>query len=99
MVDGSTLPDVVNGNLILMAHSGDAYISYFAYLYKLNVGDPVYVTYNGRKYKYQIVNIYDVEKNGLVRIMRNYDRTSLTLITCTKNNDNSQTIYISELVG
>ena len=32
MVSGSTLPDVVNGNLILMAHSGDAYISYFEYL-------------------------------------------------------------------
>ena len=27
------MPDVENGNLILMAHSGDAYISFFAYLY------------------------------------------------------------------
>ena len=34
MVQGSTMPDVDKGNLILMAHSGDAYISYFAYLYK-----------------------------------------------------------------
>lgn len=99
MVEGSTLPDVYNGNLILMAHSGDAYISYFAYLYKLNVGDYAYVTYNGRRYQYQIVNIYEVEKNGIVRIQRNYEKTSLTLITCTKNNDYSQTVYISELVG
>jgi LPXTG-site transpeptidase (sortase) family protein len=99
MVEGSTLPDVVNGNLILMAHSGDAYISYFAYLYKLNIGDYAYVTYNGRKYQYQIVNIYNVEKNGIVRIQRNYDRTTLTMITCTKDNDHSQTVYISELVG
>ncbi len=99
MVEGSTLPDVVNGNLILMAHSGDAYISYFAYLYRLNVGDYAYVTYNGHKYQYQIVNIYEVPKNGLVRIQRNYDRTSLTMITCTKNNDYTQTVYISELIG
>lgn len=98
MVEGSTLPDVVNGNLILMAHSGDAYISYFAYLYKLNIGDYAYVTYNGRKYQYQIVNIYDVVKNGIVRIQRNYEKTSLTLVTCTKNNDYSQTVYIAELV-
>ena len=33
MVQGSTMPDVDKGNLILMAHSGDAYISFFAYLY------------------------------------------------------------------
>jgi len=99
MVSGSSLPDVVNGNLILMAHSGDAYISYFAYLYRLNIGDYAYVTYNGRKYQYQIVNIYEVPKNGLVRIQRNYDRTTLTMITCTKDNDYAQTVYISELVG
>lgn len=99
MVSGSTLPDVVNGNLILMAHSGDAYISYFAYLYRLNIGDYAYVTYNGRKYQYQIVNIYEVPKNGIVRIKRNYNRTSLTMITCTKDNDYTQTVYISELVG
>ena len=99
MVEGSTLPDVEFGNLILMAHSGDAYISYFAYLYKLEVGDMAYVTYAGRKYEYQIVNIYEVEKNGAVVIKRNYDKSSLTMITCTKDNDTTQTVYISELVG
>lgn len=98
MVGGSTLPDVVNGNLILMAHSGDAYISYFAYLYRLNIGDYAYVTYNGNKYQYQIVNIYEVPKNGIVKIQRNYNKTSLTMITCTKNNDYTQTVYIAELV-
>ena len=98
IVRGSTLPDVVNGNLILMAHSGDAYISYFAYLYRLQVGNYAYVTYNGVKYKYKIVNIYDVEKNGVVRIVRNYDKTTLTLVTCTKDNDTMQTVYIAELV-
>ncbi len=99
MVEGSTLPDVPNGNLILMAHSGDAYISYFAYLYRLNVGDMVYVTYAGVKYNFQIVNIYEVEKNGAVVIKRDRNKTSLTMITCTKNNDATQTVYISELIS
>lgn len=99
MVRGSQLPDVENGNLILMAHSGDAYISYFAYLWMLNIGDHAYVTYNGRKYDYQVVNIYNVEKNGIVVINRNKQRTTLTLVTCTKDNPFSQTVYILELVG
>ena len=98
MVQGSQLPDVDRGNLILMAHSGDAYISFFAYLYYLRVGDSAYVTYNGKKYNYKLVNKYDVEKNGTVKIVRSYDKTTLTLITCTKNNDTSQTVYIFELV-
>ena len=57
-----------------------------------------YITHKGTKYSYKIVNIYNVEKNGRVTIYRNYDKTTLTLITCTKNNDASQTVYIAELV-
>ncbi len=99
MVDGSSLPDVDGGNLILIAHSGDAYISYFAYLWMMGVGDHAYVTYNGRKYDYQVVNIYNVEKNGMATIYRDTNKTTLTLITCTKDSDSSQTVYILELVG
>ena len=98
MVRGSQMPDVDRGNLILMAHSGDAYISYFAYLYYLQIGNSAYITYNGNKYTYNLVNKYDVEKNGTVKIVRSYDKTTLTLITCTKNNDTLQTVYIFELV-
>ena len=99
LIPGSSMPDVANGNLMLMAHSGDAYISFFAYLYRLNIGDYAYITYQGTKYKYQIVNIYTVPKTGKVAIHRNYNRTTLTLITCTKNDDTTQTVYIAELVS
>ena len=99
MITGSSMPDVSNGNLMLMAHSGDAYISFFAYLYRLKIGDSAYVTYQGNKYRYQIVNIYTVPKTGKVAIYRNYNKTTLTLITCTKNDDTTQTIYIAELVS
>ena len=50
MVNGTSLPDQVNGNTILMAHSGDAYISFFAYLYKLELGNLAYITYQGNNY-------------------------------------------------
>ena len=92
MVRGSQMTDVDIGNLILMSHSGDAYISYFAYLYYLQIGNSAYITYNGNKYTYNLVNKYDVEKNGTVKIVRSYDKTTLTLITCTKNNDTLQTV-------
>ena len=99
MVEGSTMPNVDKGNLMLMAHSGDSYISYFAYLYVLDKGDNVFITYDGVKYQYKIVDIYYVEKNGLVLIKRDVEKTALTLITCTKDDDTSQTVYIAELVN
>ena len=98
MVNGTSLPDQVNGNTILMAHSGDAYISYFAYLYKLEIGNMAYITYHGNQYTYQLVNRYDVPKIGVVSIKRDYNKTCLTLITCTKDNDSLQTVYIFEQV-
>ena len=87
------------GNFILMAHSGDAYISFFAFLYKLKIGNKAYVTYKGEKYTYQLVKIEEQPKTGVVAIHRpNYDVNGLTLITCTKDSDVTQTIYIFELV-
>lgn len=94
---GSDLPDVQNGNLILVAHSGTGYNSYFRYLYRLNIGDTASVTYNGNVYNYRIVNIYNVDKVGWVDVVRNESKTCLTLITCTKDDDNHQTIYVAEL--
>ncbi len=92
-------PDVNNGNFILIAHSGDAYISFFAYLYKLRVGDKAYVTYGGEKYTYQLVRIEEQPKTGTIAIHRpNYEVSGMTLITCTKDNDSTQTIYIYEMI-
>ena len=98
IVEGSELPDVAQGNLILMAHSGDSYISYFANLYWLSIGDECSVTYNGNVYHYTIVDIYNVEKNGAVAVKRNPSKKTLTMITCTKDNDYLQTVYIAECV-
>lgn len=94
----SDYPDVVNGNLIIAGHSGNYNNSYFANLYMLDLEDIITVHYQGKDYTYKITKIYNEEKTGTVRILRNRNKTSLTLITCTKDDDYHQTIYIAELM-
>ena len=98
VVEGSNYPDTKKGNLILAGHSGTGWKAFFNDLYKLNQGDTAVVTYKGKKYTYQIVNIYKQPKTGSIAIYRNYDKTTLTLITCTNWDSTSQTVYIAELV-
>lgn len=94
----SNMPDVEGGNFIIYAHSGDAYISFFANLYKLEVGDYANVYYKDIKYTYQLVKIENVMKTGTVTLNRpNRNIKELTLITCTKDNDNEQTVYYFDI--
>ena len=53
--------------------------------------------YWNKKYTYKIVKIYDVTTDGTVTIYRDESKTCLTLITCTKDDETKQTIYIFEL--
>ena len=94
----SDYPDVVNGNLIIAGHSGNYNNSYFNDLYKLSIDDTVTVHYQGKDYTYKITKIYNEKKTGTVRILRNRNKTSLTLITCTNGDNYHQTIYIAELI-
>ena len=97
IIKGSDMPDVANGNLIIAGHSGTGWNSFFRNLYKLEIGDEAIVTYAGLNYRYKITNIYKEQNTGTVSIKRNYDKTTLTLITCTKDDSSTQTIYIAEL--
>lgn len=99
VLPSSNYPDIENGNLIIAGHSGNYNNSYFANLYKLEKEDTITIHYNNNKYIYQITNIYTEEKTGKVRIFRNKNKTTLTLITCTKDDDYHQTIYIAELIN
>lgn len=94
----SSYPNSMNGNLILAAHSGTSSISYFKNLYKLQPNDDIYVNYKNKEYHYKIKKIYKVEKTGTVSIQRNKNVSTLTLITCSKNDSKTQTVYICELV-
>lgn len=96
-LEPSNYPDEKNGNVILVAHSGSSYLGYFKHLYQLVLGDMAYITYKGHRYEYKLVNIYNETKDGDVTIYRNKNKQTLTLITCTKDSDTQQTIYILEL--
>lgn len=95
----SDYPDVNNGNLIIAGHSGNYNNSYFANLYQLVNDDVIIIHYGNLKYTYKIVNIYNEKKTGTIRIFRNKEKSVVTLITCTKDDEYHQTIYIAELVS
>jgi len=94
--EASNTPEEKKGNVILVAHSGTADIAFFKNLYKLKKGDVAEIYYHGNRYTYKIVNIYDVEKTGTVEIDRDYNKESLTMITC-RHGTNKQIVLISEL--
>ena len=83
------MPDKENGNVILAGHSGSGRTAFFKNLYKLETDDEVSIFY--------VVNQYDIEKTGTANIVRNAEKSTLTLITC-RHNTNKQIIYICELV-
>ena len=99
VIKGSTFPNQENNNLILAAHSGICKVCYFDKLYKLKENYIAYISYKGTKYTYKIVKIYEVEKTGTVSIYRDYNKNTLTLITCTRNSNTKQTVYILELTN
>ena len=94
----SDSPDDDGGNVILVAHSGSASMSYFRYSYKLNLGDKIYLDYNNKTYEYKIINQYDIEKTGQASIRKNTRKSSITLITC-RSGTNKQIVLIGELIA
>lgn len=97
VIKGSDMPNVKNGNLIIAAHSGNSYISYFKNLHKLSNDDVAYVYFNNIKYTYKVSGKYDAEKNGKVTIHRDNKKNTLTLITCSQTDKTKQIVYILEL--
>ena len=96
ILDSSNYPNETNGNVIIIGHSGDYSNSYFRDLYKLELKDTASIQYKGKKYNYKIVNIYYENKDGTLTIYRDSTKNCLTLITCTKDDETKQTVYILE---
>lgn len=99
ILSASDYPDKENGNVIFAAHSGNSSVSYFNKLYLLNIDALVYVTYNNVTYTYKITDIYTVKKSGEIEIKSNKNKSNITLITCTKNDNTTQTVYLGELIS
>ena len=98
IIEHSQMPDIENSNLILAGHNGTSNVSFFNDLDKLKEDSLVYVYYNNIKYIYKINNNYEVKKDGKVEIIRNRNKTTITLITCKKDSEDKQLVYIGYLV-
>ena len=93
----SDMPDVVGGNLIIAGHSGTGRIAFFKDLKKLSLKDSIYIYYQNKKYIYEIVDIYEIEKNGTMVLKKNKNKTMLTLITCSMSDNKKQIVITSYL--
>lgn len=97
ILEESDYPDVENGNVMLASHNGNGSTSYFKDIHKLESNDEVIIYYGGYQYQYKVINSYEVEKTGKINVVRNGEKSTLTLITC-KGND-KQLVIICELVN
>ena len=89
------MPNERNSTFLLAAHSGNSNISFFKDLYKLSIGDTIYIYYGNKKYIYEVVKYYEEDKKGTITINDNNNIKKLVLTTC--KSFNKQLIYIAHL--
>ena len=97
-VKETTFPDErINSHIILAAHSGNSYVSFFNNLKKLDMKDQVYLYYKGTKYIYEISNRYEIKKTGKAELKLT-NTSDITLITCISGTD-KQVVYVATLIA
>ncbi len=95
--DKSIFPnDKSISNVIIAGHSGTGLKAFFKNLYKLTKNDIIELYYDNYFYKYKIVDIENLPKTGELNI-KIFNSDLITLITCTKNDNTSQTVYYAKL--
>ena len=90
----SILPEKENSIVFLAAHSGTGKIAYFDKLNLLQINDEIIFTYQNKKYKYQIIEIWEEKKTGYININKTKEK-QLVLTTCSPTNKNNQLIINS----
>lgn len=86
-----TISNNENGTIVLAAHSGNNYNSYFDNLDKLKKDDIIYLKYKNINYQYIVTNIYEKKQNGYISI-KNKNINQLFLTTCSKKKNYQLTI-------
>lgn len=99
IIENSDMPDIENGLLVFAGHSGNGKTAFFKNLYKLEINDKIFIYYNNQKYNYEIINIYNEDKDGDISLNRNLDKFTLVLTTCNQEDKNKQIVVIAELVN
>ena len=95
ILEESDMPNIKNGHLLLAGHSGIGDHAYFNQLNKLQIGDVIFIHYQGIQYQYTIQTIYEIEKTGILNLKEEYNNT-ITIITC-KMNTNKQLVVNASL--
>ena len=83
--------------IVLAAHNGNNYNSYFGNLKNISLGDDINYYFGGKLYKYIYTDRYEIKKNGYADIYRNKDKKAIVLVTCKDNSDDGQVIFIGYL--
>ncbi len=97
-VKETTFPDErINSHIILAAHSGNSYVSFFKNLTKLSMKDQVYLYYKGTKYIYEVSDRYEIKKTGKAELKLT-NTSDITLITCISGTD-KQVVYVATLIA
>lgn len=97
-VKETTFPDErINSHVVLAAHSGNSYVSFFNNLKKLDMKDNVYMYYKGTKYIYEVSDRYEIKKTGKAELKLT-NTSDITLITCISGTD-KQVVYVATLIA
>lgn len=86
-----------SNTIVLAAHNGEYYNSYFGNLSKLELGDIIKYYEDGNIYEYIYSDSYEIKKDGYADLYYKTDKKSIILITCKDNTDDAQVVHIGYL--
>lgn len=97
---GTALPGQ-NGNVFIFGHSSyyiwapGNYKEVFALLGKLDVGDKIYIYYQGNKYSYRIISKIVVKPDNVEVLHQNSAEKTLSLMTCVPVGTNLERLIVN----
>jgi sortase A len=85
----TALPGQV-GNAVLFGHSvlpqffnPKSYLTIFSTLFRLKIGDEIFVNYDNIKYRYLVEEMYEVQPTDLSVLEQRFDGRYFTIVTCS----------------
>lgn len=82
----------VNDKIILFAHSGMGFGTYFNRIDELNKSDELFLFDKNKEYKYYVYDKYLVNENDIYLMNNEMNSNKLLLITCDKNDKSKRLI-------
>ena len=76
-------PVIFGHSVLPQFYNPKSYLAVFSTLYKLKIGDEIYVDYDHIHYKYLVTEMFEVQPTDLSVLEQRFDGRYLTLITCS----------------